>query len=133
MACVIIFIVIPLFCTSLQGKLPLTNIAVRRLEDTESIKNAFEIQGTLIEAIVAVCQGPTEADKWVDLLTKNLLDKRRTGGTGTLDHQKRNVSTSESTNLPTATISGLQSHVNIALIGVVNHSFISFPRSKLSF
>lgn len=94
--------------------MPLTNIAVRRLDDTETIKNAFEIQGTLIEAIVAVCQGPTEADKWVDLLTQNMSDKRRTG---TMD-LKRNVSTtsvspSSSAAASTATISGLQSHVNI--------------------
>lgn len=36
-----------------------------------------------------MCQGPAEADKWVDLLTQNLSDKRRTG---TMD-LKRNVST----------------------------------------
>lgn len=98
----------------LQGKLPLTNIAVRRLEDTESIKNAFEIQGTLIEAIVAVCQGPAEADKWVDLLTQNLLDRRRTG---TMD-PKRNVSTTSvslADPIAAAAASGLQSHVNIEL------------------
>lgn len=72
------------------------------------MKNAFEIQGTLIEAIVAVCQGPAEADKWVDLLTQNMLEKRRTG---TMD-LKRNVSTT-SVSPSTATVSGLQSHVNI--------------------
>lgn len=88
--------------------MPLTNIAVRRLDDTDLIKNAFEIQGTLIEAIVAVCQGPAEADKWVDLLTQNMLEKRRAG---TMDI-KRNVSTTNVTP-STATVSGLQSHVNI--------------------
>ncbi|XP_055836742.1 uncharacterized protein LOC129905315 [Episyrphus balteatus] len=51
-----------------EGKLPLTNIAVNRLEDTETFKNAFEISGPLIERIVAVCQGPNEANRWVDLL-----------------------------------------------------------------
>lgn len=53
----------------LQGKLPLTGIAVNRLEDTDTIKNAFEISGHLIERIVAVCQGPNEANKWVELLS----------------------------------------------------------------
>lgn len=42
---------------------------VTRLEDTETIKNAFEISGPLIERITAVCQGPSEANKWVELLS----------------------------------------------------------------
>lgn len=54
---------------SIQGKLPLTGIAVTRLEDTDTIKNAFEISGPLIERIQAVCQGPSEANKWVELLS----------------------------------------------------------------
>lgn len=52
-----------------QGKLPLTGINVNRLEDTDTIKNAFEISGPLIERITAVCQGPNEANKWVELLS----------------------------------------------------------------
>lgn len=52
-----------------QGKLPLTGITVSRLDDTDSIKNAFEVSGPLIEKIVAVCQGPNEANKWVDLIS----------------------------------------------------------------
>ncbi|XP_055295327.1 uncharacterized protein LOC129565025 isoform X2 [Sitodiplosis mosellana] len=52
-----------------EGKLPLTGITVNRLEDTETIKNAFEIGGPLIERITAVCQGPNEANKWVELLS----------------------------------------------------------------
>lgn len=51
-----------------EGKLPLTNIVVNRLEDNETFKNAFEISGPLIERIVAVCQGPNEANRWVELL-----------------------------------------------------------------
>lgn len=56
---------------NLQGKLPLTGIVVNRLEDTDAIKNAFEISSPLIERIVAVCQGPNEANKWVELLNAN--------------------------------------------------------------
>ncbi|XP_037904603.1 rho guanine nucleotide exchange factor 7 isoform X6 [Hermetia illucens] len=52
-----------------EGKLPLTGIIVNRLEDTENYKNAFEISGQCIERIVAVCQGPNEANKWVELLS----------------------------------------------------------------
>lgn len=55
-----------------EGKLPLTGISVNRLEDTDQIKNAFEITGSLIDRIVAVCQGPNEANKWVDLLSAKL-------------------------------------------------------------
>ncbi|XP_034472581.1 uncharacterized protein LOC117780241 isoform X3 [Drosophila innubila] len=54
-----------------EGKLPLTGIIVNRLEDTDAIKNAFEISSPLIERIVAVCQGPNEANKWVELLNAN--------------------------------------------------------------
>ncbi|XP_030383432.1 rho guanine nucleotide exchange factor 7 isoform X2 [Scaptodrosophila lebanonensis] len=54
-----------------EGKLPLTGIIVSRLEDTDALKNAFEISSPLIERIVAVCQGPNEANKWVELLTAN--------------------------------------------------------------
>ncbi|XP_037957338.1 rho guanine nucleotide exchange factor 7 isoform X2 [Teleopsis dalmanni] len=52
-----------------EGKLPLTGIVVNRLEDSDTFKNAFEISGNFIEKIVAVCQGPNEANKWVELLT----------------------------------------------------------------
>ncbi|XP_058449439.1 uncharacterized protein LOC131429378 [Malaya genurostris] len=55
-----------------EGKLPLTGITVNRLEDTDQIKNAFEITGSLIDRIVAVCQGPSEANKWVDLLNSKV-------------------------------------------------------------
>lgn len=51
-----------------EGKLPLTGISVHRLDDTDGMKNAFQVAGPLIERIVAVCQGPNEANKWVDLL-----------------------------------------------------------------
>ncbi|XP_037707766.1 serine-rich adhesin for platelets isoform X1 [Drosophila subpulchrella] len=54
-----------------EGKLPLTGIVVNRLEDTDAIKNAFEISSPLIDRIVAVCQGPNEANKWVELLNAN--------------------------------------------------------------
>lgn len=49
--------------------MPLTGIIVNRLDDSDIYKNAFEINSPLIERIVAVCQGPNEANKWVELLT----------------------------------------------------------------
>ncbi|KAL9925999.1 rho guanine nucleotide exchange factor 7 isoform X2 [Glossina fuscipes] len=52
-----------------EGKLPLTGIIVNRLDDSDIYKNAFEINSPLIERIVAICQGPNEANKWVELLT----------------------------------------------------------------
>lgn len=39
------------------------------------IKNAFEVSGPLIERITAVCQGPNEANKWVELLS---MDAQKT-------------------------------------------------------
>ncbi|KXJ80279.1 hypothetical protein RP20_CCG025855 [Aedes albopictus] len=84
-----------------EGKLPLTGISVNRLEDSEQLKNAFEITGSLIDRIVAVCQGPNEANKWVDLLGAKLTGG---GGGGTGDGQpgkdmKRIVSSS-AVNIP---------------------------------
>lgn len=61
-----------------EGKLPLTGIKVNKLEDTENYKNAFEIVGTLIERIVAVCQTKEDQQKWVELIKeqcKNLGSK----------------------------------------------------------
>lgn len=77
-----------------QGKLPLTGIKVNRVEDTDTIKHAFEVSGPLIEKIVAVCQGPNEANKWVDLLSASPKVSRNHG-----NELKRNVSTS-AVNIP---------------------------------
>lgn len=62
------FLLICLFLI-FKGKLPLTGIIVNRLEDSDTYKNAFEINSPLIDRIVAVCQGPNDANKWVELLT----------------------------------------------------------------
>ncbi|XP_063699124.1 rho guanine nucleotide exchange factor 7 isoform X2 [Culicoides brevitarsis] len=71
-----------------EGKLPLSGIIVNRLPDSEQVKNAFEISGPLIERISVVCQGPAEANKWVELLSSNNdAAKRRTGM-----ELKRNIS-----------------------------------------
>lgn len=78
-----------------EGKLPLTGIQITRLDDTDTIKNAFEVCGPLIEKIVAVCQGPNEANKWVDLLAAHSGAPRRVTGADL----KRNVSTS-AVNIP---------------------------------
>uniref|UniRef100_A0A182JTI5 Guanine nucleotide exchange factor n=1 Tax=Anopheles christyi TaxID=43041 RepID=A0A182JTI5_9DIPT len=80
-----------------EGKLPLTGITVNRLEDTDQIKNAFEISGTLIDRIVAVCQGPNEANRWVELLSpkSGAIEQNNTGSVD----MKRNVSSS-AVNIP---------------------------------
>lgn len=54
-----------------EGNIPITGINAYRLADTDTIKNAFEITGPLIEKILAICQSSTEANKWVELLGKN--------------------------------------------------------------
>lgn len=82
-----------------EGKIPVSGVNASRLQDTEKIKNAFEITGPLIERIVAICQSSNEANKWVELLSKNNL--------GLIDI-KRNTSFSSGTHL--------QPNVSIALI-----------------
>ena len=53
-----------------EGNIPIAGIAAKRLDDTDKIKNAFQITGPLIEGILAICQSTNEANKWVDLLGK---------------------------------------------------------------
>lgn len=55
-----------------EGKIPVSAISASRLIDTDKMKNAFAIEGPLIERIVAICQSSSEANKWVDLLAKNV-------------------------------------------------------------
>lgn len=54
-----------------EGNIPITGINALRLSDTETVKNAFEITGPLIEKILAICQSSNEANKWVELLGKS--------------------------------------------------------------
>ncbi|CAG9769067.1 unnamed protein product [Ceutorhynchus assimilis] len=53
-----------------EGKLFLSGLQVTRLEDTETLKNAFEISAPMIDKRVVVCQSKQEADYWVELLSK---------------------------------------------------------------
>ncbi|XP_060518935.1 uncharacterized protein LOC132697434 isoform X2 [Cylas formicarius] len=55
-----------------EGKLFLSGLTVTRLEDTEQFKNTFEISAPMIDKRVVVCQSKQEADKWVELLTKQV-------------------------------------------------------------
>jgi Rho guanine nucleotide exchange factor 7 len=69
------------------------------------MKNAFEITGPMIEKIVAICQGPSDANKWVEYLTVNgtttstktvdILKRQRSGF-----ELKRNASTSSAVTIP---------------------------------
>ncbi|XP_030057398.1 rho guanine nucleotide exchange factor 7 isoform X4 [Microcaecilia unicolor] len=53
-----------------QGKLPLTGTTIRKLEDTENQKNAFEIAGNMIERILVSCNNQQDLHEWVDHLQK---------------------------------------------------------------
>ncbi|KAK7869103.1 hypothetical protein R5R35_007764 [Gryllus longicercus] len=55
-----------------EGKLPLTAITINKLEDTDVLKNAFEISGPMIERIVAVCQTREDQQLWVDQLRQQI-------------------------------------------------------------
>ncbi|XP_055371092.1 uncharacterized protein LOC129605372 isoform X2 [Condylostylus longicornis] len=103
-----------------EGKLPLTGIEVRRLDDTELIKNAFEVCGPLIEKIVAVCQGPNEANKWVELLTS--------ANPQTMPiNIKRNVSSGAISNVPPLAPPHMSPPANL---GMINQQQQSTLRSQ---
>jgi len=55
-----------------EGKLPLSGIAVNRLEDTENIKNSFEVTGPMIERILVMCPTRTESLRWVEILRQQI-------------------------------------------------------------
>ena len=57
-----------------EGRTSIKGINATRLADTEKIKNAFEVTGPSIERIIAICQSATEANKWVELLSKNSIN-----------------------------------------------------------
>ncbi|KAJ4441738.1 hypothetical protein ANN_11596 [Periplaneta americana] len=60
-----------------EGKLPLTGINVTKLEDTEAYKNAFEITGSMIERILAVCQTKDDQHTWVEHLKQQIRIVRK--------------------------------------------------------
>ncbi|XP_050300359.1 uncharacterized protein LOC126738917 isoform X2 [Anthonomus grandis grandis] len=64
-----------------EGKLFLSGLTVCRLEDTESVKNAFEISAPMIDRRVVICQSRQEADHWVELLSKHVGSRVSTTST----------------------------------------------------
>ncbi|XP_014604024.1 PREDICTED: rho guanine nucleotide exchange factor 7 isoform X1 [Polistes canadensis] len=53
-----------------EGKLPLTGINVLATEDTDEIRNAFEITGPMIENITVLCTSKEERQRWIELLAQ---------------------------------------------------------------
>lgn len=53
-----------------EGKLFLAGLTATRIEDTDTVKNAFEIGAPMIEKRIVICQSKQEADHWVELLSK---------------------------------------------------------------
>ena len=50
----------------------MSGIAVNRLEDTENVKNSYEITGPMIERIVVSCPTRTESLRWVEILRQQI-------------------------------------------------------------
>lgn len=74
-----------------EGRTSIKGINATRLADTEKIKNAFEVTGPSIERIIAICQSATEANKWVELLSKNSINTNNSSAITAIDI-KRNTS-----------------------------------------
>ncbi|XP_051559386.1 rho guanine nucleotide exchange factor 7b isoform X1 [Myxocyprinus asiaticus] len=53
-----------------QGKLLLTGMAVNKIEDNDSTKNAFEISGNMIERIQVICYNQRDLQEWMDNLNR---------------------------------------------------------------
>ncbi|KAL7369895.1 hypothetical protein ABVT39_012585 [Epinephelus coioides] len=54
-----------------QGRMPLTGMLISRIEDGETLKNAFEISGGQCERMQVACNSQQELQDWLDLLTKH--------------------------------------------------------------
>ncbi|XP_017799033.1 PREDICTED: rho guanine nucleotide exchange factor 7 isoform X2 [Habropoda laboriosa] len=66
-----------------EGKLPLTGITITQTEDTDEMRNAFEITGPMIESILVLCATKEDQQRWIELLiqeqtTNNSLVKSST-------------------------------------------------------
>ncbi|XP_051155369.1 rho guanine nucleotide exchange factor 7 isoform X1 [Leptopilina boulardi] len=53
-----------------EGKLPLTGINAVLIENTDDLKNAFEISGPMIENITVLCTHKEDRQQWIDLLSQ---------------------------------------------------------------
>ncbi|XP_034533212.1 rho guanine nucleotide exchange factor 7-like isoform X2 [Notolabrus celidotus] len=53
-----------------QGKVPLSGMLISRIEDGETLKNAFEISGGQCERMQVACNSQQDLQDWLDLLTK---------------------------------------------------------------
>nr|XP_020456385.1 rho guanine nucleotide exchange factor 7-like isoform X3 [Monopterus albus] len=54
-----------------QGRMPLSGMLISRIEDGDSLRNAFEISGGQCERIQVACNSQCELQDWLDLLTKH--------------------------------------------------------------
>lgn len=88
------------------------------MEDSDTFKNAFEINSPLIDRIVAVCQGPNDANKWVELLTSTNNVSMPIG-------IKRQLSNLSNASLGGAHISTPPNHVSISIIFFLLKIFFS--------
>uniref|UniRef100_A0A8D3EG43 Osteoclast-stimulating factor 1 n=1 Tax=Scophthalmus maximus TaxID=52904 RepID=A0A8D3EG43_SCOMX len=54
-----------------QGRMPLSGMLISRIEDGETMRNAFEISGAQCERIQVACNNQNDLQEWLDLLTKH--------------------------------------------------------------
>ncbi|XP_049610578.1 rho guanine nucleotide exchange factor 7 isoform X2 [Syngnathus scovelli] len=54
-----------------QGKMPLSGMLISRIEDGETMKNAFEISGAQCDRMQVACNNQQDLLEWLDLLTKH--------------------------------------------------------------
>nr|CAB3222862.1 rho guanine nucleotide exchange factor 7 [Phallusia mammillata] len=60
-----------------EGKLPLTALTVRKLDDCPSYQHAFEVAGNLIEKIIVITKSADEQRSWVQTLEAQCEKYRR--------------------------------------------------------
>ncbi|XP_077408466.1 rho guanine nucleotide exchange factor 7b isoform X2 [Vanacampus margaritifer] len=54
-----------------QGKMPLSGMLISRMEDGETMRNAFEISGAQCDRMQVACNNQQDLLEWLDLLTKH--------------------------------------------------------------
>uniref|UniRef100_A0A672GVF4 Rho guanine nucleotide exchange factor (GEF) 7a n=1 Tax=Salarias fasciatus TaxID=181472 RepID=A0A672GVF4_SALFA len=58
--------------SSLSGKLPLAGMIVTKLEDGETLKNSFELNGTMFDRLQVACSNQQDLQDWVEHLSRQI-------------------------------------------------------------
>ncbi|XP_059482593.1 rho guanine nucleotide exchange factor 7 [Neocloeon triangulifer] len=104
-----------------QGKLQLSAIQIKKLEDSEIYKNAFEITSPMIEPIIAVCQTREDQQRWIELIQNQstMLPQNSTTTPSQIIKEKPNPPQHQVATSPHHRVTSPISHSNISMAAAI--------------